>query len=220
MEYEVINICTGKIKTEIFGSNRPKKTAVSKYPIQQPTFLSFLGLEGDEHAYQGHGGPNKAICLYDKLDYDMWRPYIQDMPEYAMFGENITTIGLTKDQLAIGDQFKFGEAVIQITEGRGPCNTIAKKYDVPDLVKLMSAAHATGCYFRVLQEGIVTPDSRLELLEKHPAQFTLNAFNALKYTDKKNKALLEKALTVDALPEEHQLKFTKQLQKLTGRINY
>ncbi|TDM12242.1 MOSC domain-containing protein [Macrococcus lamae] len=215
MEYKIIKICTGKIKTEVFDSHPPKKTAVSKSPIQQPTYVSYLGLEGDEHEYHGHGGVDKAICLYDQLDYDLWRPYIEIMPEYALFGENITTVGLTKDNIAIGDTFKFGSAVIQVTEGRGPCQTIAKKYNVPNLVKLMSAAHATGCYFRVLEEGLVEPDSQLELLSKHPIQFTIDEYNALKYTAKKNKCLLEKALKVDALPEEDQVKFRKQLLKLT-----
>jgi len=215
MNYDIVKICTGKVKTEVFGTHPPKRTAVSKTPITQPTYLSFLGLEGDEHAYHGHGGINKAICLYDQLDYELWRPYIDDMPDYAAFGENITTVGLTKDHIAIGDTFKFGDAIIQVTEGRGPCHTIAKKYDVPNLVKLMSAAHATGCYFRVLEEGIIEQDSSLELLELHPVQLTLEEYNALQYTDKKNVALLEKALRVDALPEEHQVKFRRQLHKFS-----
>lgn len=213
MEYKIIKICTGAVQTVTFHDQKPKRTAVNKLPITSPTFLSYLGLTGDEHEYKGHGGVNKAICLFDRLDYEMWKDYI-DLPEYAMFGENITTIGLTKDQLAVGDVFQFGDAVIQVTEGRGPCSTIARKYNVPQLVKMMSAAHATGCYFRVLEEGMVQPDSQLTLLHQHPARFTIDEFNSLLYTDPKNKELLEKAMMIEALPDDHRQKFAAKLAKL------
>ena len=210
MEYEVIQICTGKVEKVLLGGT-PKRTAVNKYPITEPNYLSRLGFEGDEHAYKGHGGVNKAVCLYDKLDYALWQDFISDMQDYAMFGENITTVGLTKENIAIGDTFRLGDAVIQVSEGRGPCNTIAKKYSVPTLVKMMSAAHATGCYFRVLEEGYVQPDSQLELLERDPAQFTLDEFNSLLYTDKKNVNLLKKAISVSALSEDQRQTFQKRL---------
>ncbi|TDM03607.1 MOSC domain-containing protein [Macrococcus carouselicus] len=213
MNYEIVKICTGKVE-KVMLNGKPKKTGVNKYPITETNYLSKMGFEGDEHEYKGHGGINKAVCLYDKLDYTLWQDYIHDMPDYAMFGENITTIGLTKDRIAIGDIFKLGEAVIQVTEGRGPCNTIAKKYKVPSLVKMMSMSHATGCYFRVLQEGYVQPDSNLILLERDPANFTLEAFNTLLYTDKKNVDLLKHAVSVTALSEDQRQTFQQRLDRL------
>jgi len=215
MKHEIIKICTGKVEKLMLGGTS-KKTAVNKYPITEPNYLSKLGFKGDEHEYKGHGGINKAVCLYDKLDYALWQGYITDMPEYAMFGENITTVGLTKDNIAIGDTFRLGDAVIQVTEGRGPCNTIAKKYEIPTLVKMMSAAHATGCYFRVLEEGFVQPDSVLELVERDSANFTLDEFNALLYTDKKNVNLLKKAVSVRALSEDQRQIFEQRLSKLAS----
>lgn len=214
MTYEIRAICVGSVNNVTLGDGSQKKTAVNKFPITSNTFLSRLGLTGDEHEYHGHGGVNKAICLYDYNDYALWTDYIPNMPDFAMFGENITTVGLTKDVLSIGDIFSFGDAIIQVTEGRGPCSTIAKKYNVSKLVKMMSARHATGCYFRVLQEGMVTPKSALALLEKHPLNFTIDNYNALMYTDQKNIDLLHKAVAVDALPEEHKALFNKRLQKL------
>lgn len=76
---------------------------------------------------------------------------------------------------------------------------------------MMAASRATGCYFRVLIEGIVAPDSKLELVKKDDTGFTLHEFNELVYGDKHNKTLIEKALKVDALPEEHKEKFAKRL---------
>lgn len=213
MKFEILKICSGKAKDVNVG-DKTIHTAYLKTPITEPTHLNKLGLVGDEHVYKLHGGVDKAICLYDKDDYALWESYIPNMPEYSAFGENITTRGLTKDNIAIGDTFKLGEGIIQVTESRGPCNTIAQIHGVPDIVKMILAKNATGCYFRVLKEGTIHPGDALELIERHPVQFTIDEFNTLKYHEKKNKALLEKALLVDALPLSHKEKFQSQLEKL------
>lgn len=210
MQYEVKRICTGGIE-KIDVNGKEKKTAYYKYPIENAVQLTVTGFVGDQHVYKGHGGVNKAVCLYDYNDYDLWSDYMDIDTEFSLFGENITTVGLDKDTICIGDTFKLGEALIQVTEGRGPCNTIAQVHNVPNIVKMMAASRATGCYFRVLDEGMVVPDSQLELVKKDEIGFTLHEFNELVYGDKKNKALIEKALKVDALPAEHKEKFAKRL---------
>lgn len=210
MQYEVKRICIGQVEKKLFNGN-VTKTAYYKYPIELPTLLTTTGFVGDHQVYKAHGGVNKAVCLYDFNDYALWSDYLDIDTEFSLFGENITTVGLDKDTICIGDTFKLGEAVIQVTEGRGPCNTIAKVHNVPNIVKMMAASRATGCYFRVLVEGMVSPDSQLELVKKDETGFTLHEFNELVYGDKKNKALIEKALKVNALPTEHKEKFAKRL---------
>lgn len=210
MQYEVKRICIGSIE-KINVKGKEKKTAYYKYPIENAVQLTVTGFVGDQHVYKGHGGISKAVCLYDYNDYDLWSDYMDIDTEFSLFGENITTVGLDKDTICIGDIYKLGEALIQVTEGRGPCNTIAQVHNVPNIVKMMAASRATGCYFRVLEEGMVVPDSQLELVKKDEIGFTLHEFNELVYGDKKNKALIEKALKVDALPAEHKEKFAKRL---------
>ncbi|MGZ9849309.1 MOSC domain-containing protein [Macrococcus psychrotolerans] len=210
MQYEVKRICIGSIE-KINVKGKEKKTAYYKYPVVNAVQLTFMGFVGDQHVYKGHGGINKAVCLYDLNDYDLWSDYIEIDTEFSLFGENITTVGLDKDTISIGDIYKLGEALIQVTEGRGPCNTIAQIHNVPNIVKMMAASRATGCYFRVLAEGMVAPDCQLELVKKDETGFTLHEFNELVYGDKKNKALIDKALKVEALPAEHKEKFAKRL---------
>ncbi|ARQ07375.1 6-N-hydroxylaminopurine resistance protein [Macrococcoides canis] len=210
MQYEVKRICIGQVEKKLFNG-KVTKTAYYKYPIELPTLLTTTGFVGDHQVYKAHGGVNKAVCLYDFNDYALWSDYMDIDTEFSLFGENITTVGLDKDTICIGDTFKLGEAVIQVTEGRGPCNTIAQVHNVPNIVKMMAASRATGCYFRVLIEGVVAPDSKLELVKKDDTGFTLHEFNELVYGDKHNKTLIEKALKVDALPEEHKEKFAKRL---------
>ncbi len=210
MEYEVKRICIGD-KQKININNKEKLTAFYKYPIDKLTQLTVTGFVGDHQVYNGHGGVNKAVCLYDYNEYKQWSDVMNIDTEFSLFGENITTVGLDKDTICIGDTFKLGEALIQVTEGRGPCNTIAQVHNVPDIVKMMTASRATGCYFRVLIEGIVAPDSQLELVKKDEIGLTLHEFNELIYGNKKDKALIEKALQVDALPEEYKEKFSKRV---------
>lgn len=210
MKYVVKRICTGKAETRDFNGKN-KKTAYYKYPIEIPTLLTVTGFAGDEQVYKFHGGVNKAVCLYDFNDYALWQGYMNIDTEYSLMGENITTVGLDKDTICIGDTFKLGDAIIQVTEGRGPCNTIAQVHGVPDIVKMMCASRATGCYFRVLIEGVVAPGSQLELIKKDKSGFTLHMFNELMYGDRKNKELIELALTVDALSAELKEKFRKRL---------
>lgn len=210
MEYEVKRICIGD-KQKININNKEKLTAFYKYPIDKLTQLTVTGFVGDHQVYKGHGGVNKAVCLYDYNEYKQWSDVMNIDTEFSLFGENITTVGLDKDTICIGDTFKLGEALIQVTEGRGPCNTIAQVHNVPDIVKMMAASRATGCYFRVLIEGIVAPDSQLELVKKDEIGLTLHEFNELIYGTKKDKSLIEKALQVDALPEEYKEKFSKRL---------
>lgn len=210
MEYEVKRICIGD-EQKINLNNKEKLTAFYKYPIDKLTQLTVTGFVGDQQVYNGHGGVNKAVCLYDYNEYKQWSDVMNIDTEFSLFGENITTVGLDKDTICIGDTFKLGEALIQVTEGRGPCNTIAQVHNVPDIVNMMATSRATGCYFRVLIEGIVAPDSQLELVKKDEIGLTLHEFNELIYGNKKDKALIEKALQVDALPEEYKEKFSKRL---------
>ncbi|MGK0577670.1 MOSC domain-containing protein [Macrococcus capreoli] len=210
MQYEVKRISIGQVEKKLFNG-KEKETAYYKYPIEMPTLLTSTGFVGDHQVYKFHGGVNKAVCLYDFNDYALWQDYMNIETDYSLMGENITTVGLDKDNICIGDTFKLGEAVIQVTEGRGPCNTIAQVHNVPDIVKMMCASRATGCYFRVLVEGVVAPNSQLELMKKDHNGFTINEYNELMYGERDNQILIKKALKVDALPEEHKEKFRKRL---------
>ncbi|MEJ7207691.1 MOSC domain-containing protein, partial [Staphylococcus epidermidis] len=77
------------------------------------------------------------------------------LPEYAMFGENITVSDLDEQDVHFGDQFKLGDAVLEVSEIREPCWKIQEKYKIPNLIKRMSDSGKTGFYLRVLKEGYV-----------------------------------------------------------------
>ena len=209
LKYKVRSLNVGKIEELTYG-RRTFESAIRKQSVQEPIFLSKIGLIGEEQAYKGHGGVDKALCLYPYDHYAYWGDILSNFSETALFGENLTVEGLLEDNAHIGDVFSFGEAVIQISEPRNPCSKLAAKYDVPDLVIRVRDTGYTGFLLRVLKEGFVTPNDDLELIEPHPQQVSVALVNDVKFFDKFNKEKLEKILSVDALSESYRADLLKR----------
>src|SRR5262245_36943234 len=113
-------------------ADREIKTAFIKKPVTHPLPLREPGFDGDEHGYEFHGGPDKAVLAYAHTHYAFWRQqHGLDLPESAAFGENLTIDGLTEETAHLGDVFQIGSAVIQVTQPRAPCFKIGARYGVP-----------------------------------------------------------------------------------------
>jgi len=212
LRYQVKSLNLGKIETHTYGK-RIFESAIRKQLINKPVFLGKMGLQGDEQAFKDHGGLDKALCLYPYDYYGYWNGIFERMEEVALFGENVTVVGLTEQKAHIGDVFSFGGAVIQVTEPRNPCYKLAAKYDVPDLVVRMRDTGYTGFLLRVLEEGNVCQQDDLVLLEPHAEQVPVSLVNDVKFFDKFNKEKLEKVLAVDALSTSLRSTLLKQYAK-------
>jgi MOSC domain-containing protein YiiM len=213
--FQLKSINTGTVETLSF-KDKSFPSAVKKRPIQETQFINEMGFLADEQAYEGHGGVDKALCAYPYDHYEYWRDRLHNFSETALFGENLTIIGLTEDKACVGDVYAFGETRIQITEPRTPCYKLAAKYDVPDLAAKMSDTGYTGFMFRVLKEGNVSPDDELTLIEQHPKQVTISFINHVKFVDRFNKEKLEKVLAVDEISEALRSTLMKQYERKNG----
>lgn len=212
LSYQVKSLNIGKIEKHTYGV-RSFESAIRKQSINEPVFLGKMGLKGDEQAFKDHGGEDKALCLYPYDYYEYWDGILAKMEETALFGENITVVGLTEERAHVGDIFSFGGAVIQVSEPRNPCYKLAAKYEVPDLVIRMRDTGYTGFLFRVLEEGNVRQQDDLVLLEPHAEQVPVSLVNDVKFFDKLNKEKLEKVLAVDALSSSLRSSLLKQYSK-------
>lgn len=205
--YKLKSLHYGKTETVSF-SGKTLETAVRKKAIEVPIFLSKLGLVGDEQADKRyHGGEDRALCQYPYDHYAYWNDVFIHQDTTARFGENLTTIGMTEENTHIGDKFRFGEAIIQVSEPRVPCNTLSARYGVPDLVNRMAVTGYTGFLFRVLEEGMVSVHDEIVLVEQHPIQVSVSYVNDFMYHDRKNAKKREKVLAVDALSEKFRAQF-------------
>ncbi|WP_426365712.1 MOSC domain-containing protein [Mammaliicoccus lentus] len=212
MVFKIDYISTGKVSNVTFDNQKTKKTAIYKTPISNSMFLSKTGFVEDEQQYKGHGGPEKAICFYSKDNYQYWNDIIHLLPEYAIFGENLTVSGLTEADLNIGDTYQLGEATIQVSCPRQPCATIAQRYGIKDLVKRMADSCKTGCYFHVIKEGYVSQGDDLVLIEQKKPSLSILELNETRFKDNKNKQRIQSVLNHDGINEETRNIFIKLLK--------
>ena len=186
----------------------PGSTALSgidKRPVTRPLTLGTQGFEGDEQADRRvHGGIEKAAHHYPLDHYSAWRAELGDLPALTApggFGENTSTAGLTEAEVAVGDTFRLGGALIQVSQGRQPCWKLNHRFGVPDMARRVQRTGRTGWYYRVLQSGTVAPGDRLELIDRLAPDWTLRRLWHALYVDRMNLVELEGIAALDVLAE-------------------
>ncbi len=175
-------------------------TSICKQPVATPLALGREGFAGDGVAdRKHHGGADKAVCAYSFDHYPHWQEVLGITLPAAAFGENLAIAGLVEEGLCIGDSFRIGTAVLQVSQPRQPCRTLAARYGRADFVKVVVDSGRTGWYFRVLAEGEVGPGDTLTLLAEDPARLSVAEANRVHYHDRRNRVALERVLSVAAL---------------------
>ena len=153
------------------------QSGIDKKPVDRPLFLTKTGFIGDEQAdKKHHGGAEKAVHHYDFDHYAFWKnelghKAVFDTP--TAFGENLSTSGLSEKDIAVGDVYRLGKAIIEVSQGRQPCFRLNVRFGVTDMSVRTQKSGRTGWYYRVLQEGEVTLQDELELLERLHEEWTI-----------------------------------------------
>lgn len=148
----------------------PVLTAIWKIPVEGRVALRRYNIEGDQQAdLKVHGGQAKAVYLYPSEHYACWRGELptMDLPP-GIFGENLTTEGIDEREVQIGDRFRIGSAVLQVSQPRMPCSKLALRFGRSDMVKRFWLSGRSGIYFSIVEEGElaagdeIVPVSRVE----------------------------------------------------------
>ncbi|MDN3513581.1 MAG: MOSC domain-containing protein [Candidatus Brocadia sp.] len=177
---KILNGAETTISTE-----KPWTTSIFKTVLCGPAWLGKLNLDGDAQAdLTVHGGLHKAINVYPSEHYTYWKQelHLSEMP-YGAFGENFTICGLLEDEVCIGDVFKVGGAVVQISQPRQPCWKIERRWGVKDFSLRIKQTGKTGWYFRVLKEGYVETGNAFALMGRPFPQWTV----AMSYVIRRNR---------------------------------
>ncbi|QTD40527.1 MOSC domain-containing protein [Sporosarcina sp. Te-1] len=197
MEIRSMNI--GKPIELAFGTKQVT-TGIQKKPINKPILLTTLNFNGDGQGdLVHHGGIDKAVCAYPFEHYSYWEEQLGRPLSFGAFGENLTLQGLTEKDLCIGDSFQLGEAVVQVSQPRQPCFKLALLYDRKDMPLLVQNSGYTGFYFRVLQEGMVSPLDELIPLHSHEKAISVAEANRLMHHDKNDLVGIRQLLEVNEL---------------------
>ena len=147
-----VNVAVPRIIAQVNGE--VVESAIGKMPIDAPSiFVGRTNLEGDKQAdLTVHGGPDKAVYAYPVDHWPWWQDKkFETVP--AMFGENLTLVGAVEDDVHIGDRFRWGDAVLEVSQPRGPCYKFAIHTARADAPQLMTVSSRCGWYLRVIEEG-------------------------------------------------------------------
>ena len=195
----LLSLNIGTPKTENFHG-REVITGLCKLPVLERLPLTKTGFVGDGvQDHKHHGGEDKAVCVYSAEHYPHWQKVLGQTLPPAAFGENLTVSGLREEKIHLGDCFRLGTALLQVSQPRQPCKTLAARYGRNDFVKLVVDAGSTGFYFRVLEEGEVGQGDTLALVTQDPLEVSIAFANRIFHHDRKNRPGVEKVLTVGAL---------------------
>jgi MOSC domain-containing protein YiiM len=169
----VISVNTGRGQ-DAEWAGRLRRTAIDKRPGTGPVRVGRLGIGDDEQAdADNHGGHEQAVYVYAREDLDWWVERLGRDLRNGMFGENITTTGLDVTGALIGESWRLGTAVVQITAVRIPCVVFQNWMDEQHWVRRFADAGRPGAYLRVLTEGEVRPGDPVEVLARPAVSVTL-----------------------------------------------
>lgn len=161
----------GKIKP-FFGF----ETAIDKSPIEGRVYLSLEGLAGDECAdKRHHGGVERALHQYPGEHYLRWAKHYPRVMNWQApgMGENISAQGMTEDNVCIGDRYRWGEAIIEVSQPRSPCHKLNKRWGIADFSVQMQKLSCCGWFYRVITPGMVSSEEPLQLIERLPNAMTV-----------------------------------------------
>jgi MOSC domain-containing protein YiiM len=168
---KVVSVNAGRPEPMTIGG-RTISTGIRKSPVGRG-YAGPLGLAGDAVVDQeSHGGLDQALYLYSSEDYAWWGGELGSTPDPGTFGENLTLSSFGPGEVQIGDRFRVGQALVEVTAPRIPCSTFATRMGQPDWVKRFAAARRPGFYVRVLEPGEVAegdPVERLAGANGHPS---------------------------------------------------
>ncbi|MEJ5977985.1 MOSC domain-containing protein [Novosphingobium sp. PS1R-30] len=199
-----------RVDDVLIGAVRPLgpkgiASGIAKQAVDRQIRLETLGFVGDEQGdTRHHGGPDKAVHHYPQEHYAAWRDEVEAVDLLARpgaFGENVATSGLTENEVAVGDRFRLGTALVEVSQGRQPCFRLNLRFGVKDMALRMQQSGRTGWYYRVIEPGLVAPGDALELVERRAPDWTIARLWRLLYVDVLDREALAAMIALEHLPE-------------------
>jgi ferredoxin-NADP reductase/MOSC domain-containing protein YiiM/ferredoxin len=193
-------------------------TAIWKSPVAGRQTVRKLNIDGDGQAdLAGHGGEQRAVFVYQMDAYQYWENFLgrKDFV-FGQFGENFTVEGLPDTDVCIGDRYRIGDAIFEVTQPRVTCYRVGIRMNEPRMAALLVAHHRPGFYFRVLQEGEIGAGDDIVKITDGPERISVADVDALLYLPGQSREQLERALRIPALSKGWQSSFQAMLQQDLG----
>jgi len=192
------------------------RTGIYKVPVPGRVRAGRLNLEGDGQAdLRVHGGVDKAVYAYPAEHYGIWKRELgrEDLP-FGWFGENLTVEGMLEDEVRIGDVFRIGTALLQVSQPRTPCHKLEFRSGVPGFARRFVLSGRSGFYLRVLEEGEVGAGNFVERIGRDPVPLSVREVNDLAYSEKNDDLeALGRAVRIESLTPSWRKRFQQRLSR-------
>lgn len=196
----LVSLNVGLPKDVAWGA-RTVYTGAWKSPVTGPRLVRRLNVEGDGQGdLGGHGGEHRAVLVYQTQSYRHWESVLgrKTLPLGA-FGENFTVDGLADDEVCIGDRYRIGGAVFEVSQPRVTCYRVGLRLDEPRMAALLVEHRRPGFYLRVITEGEVEAGQTVEQVHADPERISVAEVDALLYLPGHPRETLQRAMRVAAL---------------------
>jgi len=200
---------------DVRWNGKTVRTAIWKSPVTGRRMVRKLDIDGDAQAdLAGHGGEQRAVFVYQMDAYHYWEHFLgRNDFIYGQFGENFTVEGLLDNEVCIGDRYRIGGAIFEVSQPRVTCYRVGIRMNEPRMAALLVAHHRPGFYFRVLQEGEVGAGDDIVKITDGPERISVADVDALLYLPGHSREQLERTLRISALSKGWQSSFQAMLRQ-------
>jgi ferredoxin-NADP reductase/MOSC domain-containing protein YiiM len=200
---------------DVAWQGRTVHTGIWKEPVQGRRMARRLNIDGDGQGdLAGHGGEHRAVFVYQIESYRYWQNQLGRTDfTHGQFGENFTVDGLADDEVCIGDRYRIGSALFEVTQPRVTCYRLGIRMNEPQMPALLVSHGRPGFYFRVLEEGEVEAGDEIVRVMQGPEGMTVAEVDALLYKPGHPADRLERALRISALPSGWSSSFRALLEQ-------
>jgi ferredoxin-NADP reductase/MOSC domain-containing protein YiiM len=176
-------------------------TAVWKRPVAGRVMARRLNLDGDGQGdLAGHGGEHRAVMVYQLDSYRYWETHLQRHDfEYGQFGENLTVDGLADNEVCIGDRYRIGGALFEVTQPRVTCYRVGIRMNNPAMPALLVSHKRPGFYCRVIEEGEIGAGDEIVKVADGPERVTVQEIDGLLYLPGHSLNQMQRALRIPSL---------------------
>jgi ferredoxin-NADP reductase/MOSC domain-containing protein YiiM len=196
-------------------------TSVWKGPVQGRRMVRRINIDGDGQGdLSGHGGEHRAVLVYQMDSYRYWEQQLgRTNFTFGQFGENFTVEGLPDAEVCIGDRYRIGGALFEVTQPRVTCYRVGIRMEEPQMAALLVSHHRPGFYMRVLEEGEVGSGDEIVKTTDGPERVTVAEIDALLYLPGHSRELLMRSLRIPALSSGWKSSFQALLEQETNQAS-